>query len=506
MTRPLKIVQVAPNYYPIPPENYGGIERVVHSLTENLVKKGHEVYLYAKKGSKSSAHLIPYEYEGFDQHVLAKFVKETLPADVDIIHDHTQLSAVGKIGLSTPTICTVHCIVNNDIPYPIYVSKNALQGVGNNEGAYVYNGIDIDDFPLTKQKDDYLLYLGSLHEYKGVHHAIDIAEATHNKLIIAGPALDWEYFTKKIQPRLEKNKDIQYIGEIGGSTKMDILKKAKCMLFPTLCDEPFGLVMIEAMACGTPVVALANGAVSEVMCDFSQLICQSVQEMLECVAQNNYPSPHVLREYVAKYFSADRMTDCYVEEYRKVIASDKHTVTEEKIARGEISAMELYEYGNRLKEEHQYERSVEIYERFFDMEEKAVEKKLCACEQVIEIYEQLGDVEKQKEYIYKTFEFAEPRTEFCCRLGYQFLQEGRPLQAAFWYRLATTLKPPKKKTGVYYKACWTWLPHLQLAICYHQLGQYEQAYAHNEKAGEYDPNNPAIINNRTYFQTLLKRE
>lgn len=316
----MKIVQVAPDVFPVPPQNYGGIESVVYEITEELVKRGHEVYLYAPKGSKTGAHLIPYEHEGLGQFdKIANFVLNTIPEGVDIIHDHTHISVLGKRKLDIPTICTIHGTINYRVEHPVFVSKRALEVIGGNHGFYVYNGLNLKEYEFSEDKQDYMLYLGRLDKMKGLHHALEIAARSKKRLVIAGPIHDYVYFDKEVKPVIESNANIEYIGSVGGKRKQEVIKHASCLLFPTSWEEPFGLVMIEAMACGTPVVALANGAVPEVLRGFPEGICQNVDEMVEKVVKGNYPSPKELRDYVIDKFTTEKMVDGYLEVYEEVI-------------------------------------------------------------------------------------------------------------------------------------------------------------------------------------------
>jgi glycosyltransferase involved in cell wall biosynthesis len=341
--KPLKIVQVAPDFFPVPPDNYGGIENVIYELTEELVKMGHEVYLYAREGSRTSAKLIPYKHKtNGDFNQIADFVLNTMPEGVDIIHDHTHISVLGKRELEIPAVCTIHGTINYRIKYPVFVSKRALKVIGGDHGYYVYNGLSLKDFEFSKDKQDYMLYLGRLDKIKGLDYALDIAEKTKKRLVIAGPVHDYGYYSKEIEPRIKNNTNIEYIGSVGGKKKQEVLKNAACLLFPTSWEEPFGLVMIEAMACGTPVLALANGAVPEVLKGFPELICQNADEMAEKVMNLSFPAPEALREYVINNFTSEKMAEGYVEIYEKICSLHRQIADEsKKITNGKLKSSNI---------------------------------------------------------------------------------------------------------------------------------------------------------------------
>lgn len=488
LSRPLRIVQVAPGYYLVPPPKYGGAERVIYDLTEQLVKEGHEVYLYAPKGSKSSAKIINYENTTPNSKSIADFVIKTMPDNIDIIHDHTINSVVGIRKLDIPTICTIHASQCNSVDYPVYVSNRTLEAVGKNFGTFVYNGINLNEYQFSEVKEDYLLFLGAVAQHKGPNYAIDVAEKTNQKLIIAGPIFNYEYYTKELEPRIKGNPNIQYIGEVGGQQKQDLLKKAKCFLFPTCCEETFGLVAIEAMACGTPVLAFPNGAVPEVMQGFPNLICSSVDEMVEKINNNQFPQAKFLREYVSNHFTKENMVSEYLRLYNKLLS--------ERVS---------YSYGNMLKKSGNFTEAIEYYNQFLLSVEFPRRHKKKLCVEIADLYSNIKNTEKEREYIFKSFEYDYPRAELCCRLGFQFLQNNEIDNSTFWYNLATQLEMPKTKDEILSERCWTWLPHIQLCVCYYKLGNYQKSYEHNEIARSFIPMDERILYNKSLLERILKK-
>ncbi|WP_157739741.1 glycosyltransferase [Paenibacillus kribbensis] len=318
--RHLTIVQVISNYpnaQPVPSIK-GGTEKVVYELTEELVRRGHHVTLFAARGSRSSARLITYP-KGLKHDQIYQYVLQHMPPGTQIIHDHTFRSALGRKKLPCPSICTVHLPVKKHGKNPVFVSKRARQLMGGGKGSYVYNGINTHEYEFSSEKHGYLLFMGRIIRNKGVLQAIQVAERTGKRLLIAGPIKAPVYFRQEIQKRIQHNPKIHYVGAVGGEQKQQLLKHAECLLFPTLWEEPFGLVMVEAMACGTPVLALKNGSVAEVLSGFPQLICKSVGQMERKVQQKNYPSPAQLRQYVTQRFTNKQMTNKYLKLYRQII-------------------------------------------------------------------------------------------------------------------------------------------------------------------------------------------
>ncbi|WP_268796184.1 glycosyltransferase [Paenibacillus sp. Soil750] len=316
--RTLSIIQViSPICSPVSAVDTAGTEKMVYEITQELVKRGHKVVLYAPKGSKVSAKVVPFPKYFEDRHLPA-FIRKTRPSKVDLIHDHTFSSIVRLRKMGIPVLPTHHLPTNIEFHDSVYVSHAARKNAGV-KGLVVHNGINPDEYEYSEGKDDYLLFIGRILPDKGVIHAIEVAERNHQKLIIAGPIKDEEYFRNILQPRIDNNENIHYIGAVASKQKQELLKRARCVLFPSIWKEPFGLVLIEAMISGTPVLALNNGAALEVLEGFPQLVCNSIDELAHKALHEPFPPPHVLREYVLTKFTTATMVDQYITLYEQKI-------------------------------------------------------------------------------------------------------------------------------------------------------------------------------------------
>ncbi|MBD2871523.1 glycosyltransferase family 4 protein [Paenibacillus arenilitoris] len=319
----MKIAQISNNTIPVPPKDYGGTQREVHYLTEELVRRGHKVILFAKRGSKTRSSKT-FEYPSNNPKKQLAFIKKNLPRDVDFIHDHYGI--VARTNPPVPTIRSSHSKGVNRVQIPVYVSRTILRKYGKNKGYFVHNGIRVEDYHFRIKKYDYLLFLGRLIEEKGVHHAIEVAKKTGKMLILAGPINDKRYYESRIKPHL--NKRIRYVGPVGGRKKLDLLSRASCVLFTSTWDEPFGLVLIEALASGTPVLGFkSGGAVPEVLRGMPQLLCRNTNEMIAKVkSRDRFPSAAACRQYVKKHFSDRSMTSKYLRLYKKIINEKKYRI------------------------------------------------------------------------------------------------------------------------------------------------------------------------------------
>ncbi|SDW09253.1 glycosyltransferase [Paenibacillus sp. CF384] len=312
----MRIAQISTNTIPVPPKDYGGTQRDVHYLTEELVRRGHEVFLFAKKGSTSNATQT-FEYESNDPKEQLDFIIKNLPSDVDIIHDHYGI--VAKANPPIPTICQSHSKgIKSNVQIRVYVSRFILRKYGKRRGYAVHNGIRMEDYTFKSTKQKYLLFLGRLIKEKGVHLAIKVAKKTGRRLIIAGTLNDKKYYNAKIKPHLGKK--IRYVGPVGGDRKHELLANASCVLFTSTWDEPFGLVLIEALASGTPVLGFRKGGVAEVLRGLPQLLCKTTSGMAMKVRyRKRLPTARRCRRYARTRYSDIIMTDSFLKLYKKVI-------------------------------------------------------------------------------------------------------------------------------------------------------------------------------------------
>jgi len=340
----MRIAQLAPVWERVPPMRYGGIELIVYLLTEELVKRGHDVTLFATGDSKTSAELSSIYHTrpprnllaGGDPipdliHVTSAFKRAD---EFDIIHNHAGYCGIALANfVSTPVLTTLHGPFTaenkrffktfKDAVYYNSISDSQRKGLpGLNYIGTVYNAIDVDRYKFKSKKKDYFLFLSRITADKGAHTAIDVAKRAGINLIMAGkidPGPDMEYFEERIYPQID-GKQIKFLGEVTDKRKKELLKDAKAFIFPLQWPEPFGLVMIEAMASGTPVIAFPYGSVSEIVIDGETgFIVNTVEEMVEAVSKVDKIDLFKCRDYAEKRFSSARMADDYEAIYRKMI-------------------------------------------------------------------------------------------------------------------------------------------------------------------------------------------
>ena len=338
----LRIAQIAPPHKAIPPEGYGGSELVAGNLTEELVRRGHEVTLFAHPDSTTTARLVAFpEAAGitdFDRHELvhaARALEHAVEhaADFDIVHNHClsvgpALAALaGSAG--APVVSTLHYqhTITPAFPEHPYVAISRSQRAlakALNVVAVVYNGIDCARFPLTEheRRSRYLLYMGRMDARKGTDIAIQVARLLDAELVLAGPPPDQDqvpFYEEHVQPWIGGR--ITYVGEAKGRRKIELLTRARCVLVPSRWNEPFGLVACEAMACGTPVVASTRGALPELVADGETgYLAATPQEMAAGVERAGAINPHRCRRHVEEHFSAASMAEGYLAVYDALLS------------------------------------------------------------------------------------------------------------------------------------------------------------------------------------------
>ena len=341
----MRIAQVAPLWERVPPPTYGGIELVVGLLTDELVKRGHDVTLFAAGDSITLAKLTSVHPQALrlDPTVQERGIYDLLQlaqvydraAEFDLIHSHMGCAALPYARLTkTPTVHTLHGIFTPDNqkmfsyakaqPYVSISDAQREPRLGLNYAATVYNSIDVASHKFFPTPDEpaYLAFLGRISPEKGPQHAIEIAKATGIPLIMAGKVdpVDVDFFEREIRHLID-GKFIQFLGEADHEMKNNLMGRAIATLFPITWREPFGLVMIESMAAGTPVIAMGLGAVPEVLAHgHSGFICQTIAECIAAVSQVGSLSRAACRSYVEAHFGIDSMTSGYEAVYRQVLA------------------------------------------------------------------------------------------------------------------------------------------------------------------------------------------
>jgi glycosyltransferase involved in cell wall biosynthesis len=343
----MKIAQIAPLQERVPPQGYGGIERVVADLCDGLIKRGHEVALFASGDSKTKVHLVSVYPRAIrtDKKVRKPFTLEFLnivnafekAEKFDIIHNHT-----GELGImlcnfiKTPIVTTLHGIFTpenkrvfrryKNMPF-VSISNNQRKGMPSlNYIATVYNGIDVNDFKLDLRPKNYLLFLGRCSPLKGAHIAIEVAKRCKMKLIMASKIdkVDIDYYEQKVKPHID-GKNIQFFGELAETQRVNLFKDAKATLFPITWEEPFGLVMTESMATGTPVIAFKMGAVPEVIKNGKTgFIVNNINQMTKAVAKISQIDRKACRRYVQNNFDIKHMLDGYERVYKKITKEPKN--------------------------------------------------------------------------------------------------------------------------------------------------------------------------------------
>jgi glycosyltransferase involved in cell wall biosynthesis len=339
----MHIAMIAPPYFDVPPTAYGGIEMVVADLIDALVGRGHKVTLIGAGSHATRAQRFISTYDVGPADRLGEPMPEMVHAakvasildrlDVDVIHDHTMAGPLMARGRLTPTVVTAHGPVHGDSGeyYRALGDTVQLIAISNAQRssapdlpwmATVHNAIRAETFPFKAEKGEYALFLGRFHPEKAPHLAIDAAREAGLPTVLAGKCsepIERAYFMREIEPRT--GPDVTIYGIADAAAKRRLLAGASCMLFPICWDEPFGLVVIEAMVCGTPVVAFRRGAVPELIVDGQTgIIVDDPAEMPAAIKQAIHLDPVACRRHVEAGFTVEVMAEGYEAVYRRALS------------------------------------------------------------------------------------------------------------------------------------------------------------------------------------------
>ena len=341
----MRIGMIAPPWFPLPPQRYGGIEFVVSLLTEGLVARGHDVTLFASGDSETRARLsyifarAPYEQMEGGHHLEVMHSLEAYmrAAEFDVIHDHDGLASRAMGALvhrltGTPVVATLHGPAE---PVPELARAPCAPTSGSSPSASyqrqgfpdldfvgtIPNAIDVEHMPFSLVKEDYLLFIGRMTPDKGAHTAIDVARRLDRRLIMAGKVNEGpehEYFAAEVEPYLSDK--VHFRGEVDHETKVRLYEHARCTLFPIQWPEPFGLVMIESLACGTPVIAMRQGSVPEVIeHGRTGFIVDTADEMVEAFARIDEIDPAECRRAVEERFGSEAFVGAHEAAYARLL-------------------------------------------------------------------------------------------------------------------------------------------------------------------------------------------
>jgi glycosyltransferase involved in cell wall biosynthesis len=351
---PLHVAMLAPPWISVPPPGYGGVESVVSVLTEALVRRGNAVTLFCAPGSESSARVVTLLHESHPDeierslyevdHVARAFEEIDLAAGdgrFDVVHDHCGFTALAMADrLDTPLVHTLHgqFTASTAAFYARHGHKAALVGIsqaqlssapaGMEAVDAIPNPIDLQAWPLREHKDDYLLWIGRMTAEKGPHRAIAAARAAGVPLVLAGVIQPGQkaFFDREVAPHLDGER-VRFVGEVGGSVKRSLFACARALLMPIRWEEPFGMVMVEALACGTPVIAFPEGAARElVLHGQTGFLVEDERAMATAVGELPGIAARDCRAWVAEHCDVDVVAAAYEATYRSVAHERAGTV------------------------------------------------------------------------------------------------------------------------------------------------------------------------------------
>jgi len=341
----MRIAQVAPLFEAVPPQLYGGTERVVSHLTEELVRRGHDVTLFASGDSQTKASLVPIVPRARRlgaanrDLMLVDLIREldsafARSAEFDVVHCHVDYLAFpfGNL-VKTPTVHTLHGRQDLDFQPALYrhfdgtplvsisnAQRKPLRGLELSWAGTVYHGLPLEGYPFAAEDRGYLAFLGRVAPEKQPDMAVEIARRAGIPLKIAAKVddADREYFERVVAPLLD-DPLVDFVGEINDADKVAFLGGARGLLFPIDWPEPFGLVMIEAMACGTPVIARPCGSVPEVVAPGrTGFVAETLDELADAVKRLDQIDRAECRAHVERHFTVSHMADGYEKIYRKL--------------------------------------------------------------------------------------------------------------------------------------------------------------------------------------------
>jgi glycosyltransferase involved in cell wall biosynthesis len=348
----MRIAITVDPYVPVPPRHYGGIERAVDLVVRGLATRGHDITLFAHEDSQVALQLIPY---GVPPHTGLRRRSRELGQlsgklwrtrrNFDIILSWGRLAALLPL-LPLRNLPKIQRYCRDSVPWRSVriasaLAKHSLRFVGASNSVYhkhaapavglgtwetIYDGVDTDRYHFVSAVPDEapLIFVGRMEPYKGTHLAIAIAQKTGRKLLIAATMPNRKYFEDEIRPHV--NHQIQYLGPVDDTRKDQLLGQSAALLMPTLCNEAFGIVMIEAMACGTPVIALSNGSVREVVRDgVNGFSCENLQDAIAAVARLSCIDRETVRKDCEKRFAATVIVDAYEQLCAQMVMASCHS-------------------------------------------------------------------------------------------------------------------------------------------------------------------------------------
>ncbi len=372
----MKIGQIAPPWITIPPKNYGGTENVIYTLVEEQVAQGHKVTLFAPGDAQTSARLVAFFPKSllaageswqaylkvyYHFHCAVEYLKEH---DFDVVHTH--LSSASDLflfplltSLAIPHITTLHSpfpfdaapgskLGVTDAYYMQWLSTASMVAISESARAeapkdlhfvgVVHNGLPMNDFrPTGRKRADFFVWLGRFAREKGAHLAIEAAQRAKVPIVLAGTIDRYRqesvrYFHEVIEPQID-DKQVKYLGPVNLRQKRSLLSRARGFLNPIEWEEPFGMVMLEAMALGCPVISFPRGAAPELVVDGETgFLVQNVHEMVQAIPRIDEIDREATRLHVGRNFSAQRMAENYTQVYTKVIAMRKEAHGRQKKA------------------------------------------------------------------------------------------------------------------------------------------------------------------------------